>query len=115
VPTAVVDQNGSPLVGGDEVGQGIDFGCARTGTSVWCWGEDVVGQLGDGAGESSRSYAAPVTGLPPVTQIAVGAYSACALDTSMNVWCWGQGGQGELGDGTRMGRPAPQISFAACP
>lgn len=116
VPTAVVRQDGMPLVGADEVGQGINHGCARLGSDVWCWGSDLTGQLGDGSAGGINPYATQVSGLPPVTQLAIAAYASCAVDSGGGVWCWGAGPAGQLGDGTFTAvRATPQLSFDACP
>lgn len=115
VPTSVKTTSGD-LIGADEVGQGIAHGCARLGANVWCWGRNTNGQLGDGNVGAGRPYAAPVVGLPSITRIAIGAYTSCAVDTDQAVWCWGLGGNGELGNGQLLGnQPTPTLSFAACP
>lgn len=115
VPTPVRTAT-APLTGADEVGQGIEHGCARLGTAVWCWGNNTSGQLGDGTTGGVRAYAAPVVGLPPVTQLGIGAYTSCAVDEARNVWCWGRGSNGELGNGlVTQTQPTPALSFAACP
>ena len=110
VKTATVD-----LTGADEVGQGIEHGCARIGTAVWCWGRNDSGQLGDGTTGVGRPYAASVIGLPPVTQLGIGAWTSCAVDMNQAVWCWGMGSEGELGNGTTpVAQPTPLQSFDAC-
>jgi alpha-tubulin suppressor-like RCC1 family protein len=115
VPVPVQTASGD-LVGADEVGMGIEHGCARLGTEVWCWGRNDSGQLGDGGTGAGRPYAAPVVGLPPVEQLAIGAYTSCAVDTGRGVWCWGLGMNGELGGGTIIAaQPSPAQSFDACP
>jgi alpha-tubulin suppressor-like RCC1 family protein len=109
-----VTTGSSTLGGADEVGLGIEHGCARLGGEVWCWGGNNRGQLGDGDVGPGRATAARVAGLPPVTRLAVGAYTTCALDESDGVWCWGAGDNGELGDGsTTQMRPIPTRSFTA--
>jgi alpha-tubulin suppressor-like RCC1 family protein len=84
---------------------GRDFACARMpDESVWCWGINSRGQLGQGDLET-RSQAVRVP-LPPTLQIAVGTTHACAA-TSDGLWCWGSNATSELGDGTTTDRPAP--------
>jgi alpha-tubulin suppressor-like RCC1 family protein len=67
--------------------------------SVWCWGQNTVGQLGNGATADSL-VPVRVTGLPAATDVAAGEYHTCAVDTAHRVWCWGSNAYGELGNGT---------------
>jgi alpha-tubulin suppressor-like RCC1 family protein len=67
--------------------------------TVWCWGQNIAGQLGDG-GTADSLVPVKVTGLPPATDVAAGEYHTCAVDTSQQVWCWGSNAYGELGNGT---------------
>lgn len=67
------------------------------GGGVWCWGYNVVGQLGDGT-TTNRALAVPVVGLTSgVSAIAAGNGHACALMSSGGVQCWGSGAMGQLG------------------
>jgi hypothetical protein len=115
VPTPVVDAAMQPLMGGEEVGQGIDSGCARIGTDVWCWGDNSSGQLGDASPAAGHPYAVKVPGLPPIVQLGVAAYSACALAADGGVWCWGLGSDGELANGMTATKRSPVLAFTACP
>ncbi|MFT5434307.1 MAG: hypothetical protein ACI9OJ_005020 [Myxococcota bacterium] len=47
--------------------------------------------------------------LPGITGVAVanGLQHHCALDVDGVVWCWGQGGDGQLGDGSRIEQSSP--------
>lgn len=71
--------------------------------TVWCWGADDVGQLGDGGVDAQpRPVPQPVTGLPgTVIDVAAGFATACALLSSGEPLCWGDDHQGMLGDGVR--------------
>jgi len=68
--------------------------------SVWCWGYNGKGQLGDGTVESHESPA-PVQGLSDVVGLSVYEWHACAVKSDGEVWCWGRNNYGQLGDGSR--------------
>jgi alpha-tubulin suppressor-like RCC1 family protein len=82
---------------------------------VRCWGNDELGQLGDGG-----PLAGPAAGVPatvalgePARAISAGADFTCALLASGLVRCWGADDSGQLGDGaTSVGgssAPAAQV------
>ena len=64
--------------------------------TVWAWGDDRYGQLGDGK-TTSEATAIKVPGLPAVVAVAGGFYHAVALDASGGVWAWGDNVDGEAG------------------
>ena len=75
--------------------------------SVWAWGYNGNGQLGDG---SKIERAAPVEVLPPgsgVIQIAAGKIYSLALKADGSVWAWGNNAWGQMGDGTKTDRLSP--------
>lgn len=81
-----------------EVAIGAGFACARLhDKTVWCWGGNRGGQLGNGSGEALRREPQLVSGLSGVEQIAVGLIHACALITDGTVRCWGININGQLG------------------
>lgn len=74
--------------------------CAVTrDSSVWCWGDNTYGQLGNG---SRRGSAVPtkVVGMSNARSVAAGVFHTCALLADSRVKCWGYNGYGQLGDGT---------------
>ncbi len=77
---------------------GGDHTCALLASgSVYCWGYNQYGQLGNGtAGDSSTPVAVVI---PEATGIAAGADHSCAVLASGGVACWGFNEFGELGDG----------------
>lgn len=75
-----------------------------TNASVWAWGDNQKGQLGDG---SRASFDVPVTVTVPagVTFVKVnsGGYSCYAIDGSGRLWTWGGNDNGKLGTGSGTG------------
>lgn len=67
--------------------------------TVWAWGENGTGQLGDGT-LTARSQPVRVVGLGNVTAVAAGWYHTLALRSDGTVWAWGRGASGQLGNGT---------------
>jgi len=67
--------------------------------SVWCWGKNTTGQLGNGTTADS-TVPVQVAGLPPAVAVAGGHDHTCAIDASHQVWCWGANAFGQLGNGT---------------
>lgn len=50
---------------------------------------------------STLSTFRPVSSVTDVTDVALGAGTACATTVAGRVWCWGEGSVGQLGTGTR--------------
>jgi alpha-tubulin suppressor-like RCC1 family protein len=81
--------------------------CARkVDGTVWCWGGNFDGQLGDGT-TVDRNVPVQVVGITTAVQIAVGMNHSCARLQDGTVRCWGQGFEGELGDGSGKNSSTP--------
>lgn len=69
--------------------------------TVWSWGENTNGQLGNGA-NANATIAQPVstgqTGVASINRIAAGGSHSLALDVNGHVWAWGYNGYGQLGN-----------------
>ncbi|GAA0423761.1 hypothetical protein Acor_44450 [Acrocarpospora corrugata] len=76
---------------------------AKDGT-VWAWGRNDDGQVGDHAADPVRTPAR-VPGLTGVTQVAAGWSGSLALRSDGTVWAWGV--YPFLGDGTQASRGVP--------
>jgi alpha-tubulin suppressor-like RCC1 family protein len=80
-------------------GHGLEV---RSDGTVWAWGDNRVGQLGDGT-TTGRLAPVQVTGLTGVTQVAGGCTHSLALRSDGTVWAWGDNRFGTLGRGTITG------------
>ncbi|AVM00251.1 serine/threonine protein kinase [Gordonia iterans] len=79
--------------------------CAVADGDLYCWGANVVGQLGDGTKETRRAPE-KVPDLSEVTAVTTDIGSTCAI-ASGKAYCWGNNKLGQLGDGTKENRTSP--------
>ena len=74
--------------------------------TVWAWGNNGDGQLGDGTA-TNRSTPIQVNDLVDVTTIDGGASHSLALKSDGTVWAWGNNGYGQLGNGATTNKAIP--------
>jgi alpha-tubulin suppressor-like RCC1 family protein/subtilisin family serine protease len=74
--------------------------------TVWAWGLNSSGQLGDGGGPGTQTPR-QVSGLSNVAGVAAGLMHSVALRSDGTVWAWGYNTGGLVGDGTTTNRNAP--------
>ena len=67
--------------------------------TVWAWGDNFYGQLGDGTFDN-KTIPVQVSELTGVKAIAGGGYHSLALKEDGTVWAWGSNRKGQLGNGT---------------
>ncbi|XXY17664.1 MopE-related protein [Sorangium sp. So ce216] len=81
-----------------------------TDGSVWSWGRNNYGQIGNGtSGTTNRTtpYQVALGGM--ATAVAAGGGHSLALLSDKTVKAWGYNGQGQLGLGSTTSQPLPQI------
>ena len=71
-----------------------------------CWGQNDVGQLGDGTTTSS-TISVRVNGINHATLATAGGAHSCAALTSGGVQCWGDNRAAQLGNGYPLGSGDP--------
>ncbi len=79
---------------------------ARSDGSVWTWGQNQNGQLGDNSTNQS-SVPVQLAGLSGIAEVAAGYYHSVALKSDGTVWAWGLNLFGQLGDNTTNQRLVP--------
>lgn len=81
--------------------------CAIKGDgSMWCWGENEGGQLGNGT-KQLQTTPVRVGERSDWKQVSAGRDYTCGLTTDGKAWCWGGNVLGVLGNGTAKERTAP--------
>ena len=93
------------------IAAGYNHNCAllRSG-KVHCWGDNSVGQLGNGTWIDS-SVPASDCGITNVVAISAGSNYNCVVLRDSTVWCWGYSQYGALGNGSTFDRGWPvQVS-----
>jgi alpha-tubulin suppressor-like RCC1 family protein len=90
-----------------QVSSGQDHTCAtRSDGTLWCWGLNSEGRLGDG---TTTNRLSPVQVVPGTTWawVAGSQFHTCATRSDGTLWCWGKNDYGQLGDGTTTNRLSP--------
>lgn len=82
--------------------------CALTiSGSMWCWGDNLNGQLGDGT-TVAKSAPTAVDGIPDeIVAIGAGDNHSCAALAGGGIKCWGWGTRGQLGQGQAVSSSQP--------
>nr|WP_243753256.1 S-layer homology domain-containing protein [Paenarthrobacter sp. MSM-2-10-13] len=71
--------------------------------SVWAWGSNYYGQLGNSSGGQYSSVPLEVQGLNSVRSVATNGNTAYALRSDGTVWAWGNNTKGQQGQGHTLG------------
>ncbi len=88
----------------------------KSNGKAYCWGDNSVGQLGNGSTESSMTPVA-VSGNLRLRSISVGWDHTCGVTDDNDAYCWGRGRYGRLGNGSSENSMVPTavsggLSFA---
>jgi hypothetical protein len=84
----------------------------KTDGTLWVWGSNSTGQIGD---NTIISRSTPVTTFAGGTnwkQVACGGPCTAAIKTDGTLWTWGSNTSGNLGDNTVISRSTPVTTFA---
>lgn len=112
---AVLTPTLAPLVGATTITSGEDFSCAVANKTIYCWGKNSQGQLGNqDTGNLTKVAIRPMYAQPDllsgIQAISAGMGHTCAIRKSA-VWCWGNNNSGQLGDNTTIDRDGAVITI----
>ena len=79
----------------------------KTDGTLWTWGLNDNGQLGDNTTLAKSSPVTTIAGGTNWKQVAGGAYHNAAVKTDGTLWTWGYNGFGGLGDNTTVNKSSP--------
>jgi hypothetical protein len=87
-------------------GEGTSAGVKTDGT-LWTWGYNGYGQLGNNSITTTSSPVQTVSGGNTWKKVLVGSYMVIALKTDGTLWTWGENGAGQLGTNDTTNRSSP--------
>lgn len=87
-------------------GQSFSLAVTTAGT-VYGWGAQYYGQLGNGSSATAVLAPVQIPGLSSAVQVTVGVNHGLMLKSDGTVWAWGQGYYGQLGLGDYVDRGSP--------
>ena len=84
---------------------GASYTCGvTTGDKGYCWGNNTVGQLGNG-NTFRRATPTPIAGGLSFRQVSAGYGHTCGVTTDDRAFCWGANHRGSLGNGSATDSP----------
>jgi alpha-tubulin suppressor-like RCC1 family protein len=79
----------------------------RSNGTIWAWGFNNRGQLGDGTTVNKSSPISVVGGFTDWVQISAGQYHTAAVRANGTAWAWGAATNGILGDNSTVSKSSP--------
>ena len=114
IPVLPTSQTSDPVQVTGTTWQSVSAGESHTcaimldGT-LWCWGSNTSGQLGDNTLDSKSTPVAVGTFGQTWAMVAAGVTHTCALATGGALWCWGDNSAGQLGIGSKQPSEIPTL------
>ena len=76
----------------------------KNDNSLWAWGGNIDGQIGDG---TTISKSMPVKIMDDVKAVSAGEQHNLVIKNDNSLWAWGNNDYGQLGDGTTVDKLTP--------
>jgi alpha-tubulin suppressor-like RCC1 family protein len=114
VPTTTVDLGNVSTRYAVQVSLGFQHTCAISNDDkLFCWGYNAAGQLGDGTTTARYTPSTSIVlGNDPTryaVQVSLGYHHTCAISNDNKLFCWGDNGYYQVGDGTYVSPSIPTI------
>jgi alpha-tubulin suppressor-like RCC1 family protein len=113
--SAAISNTALQVAGGNDfrvVAAGLSWSLGlKSDGSVWAWGSNLSGQLGNGTTGGTSNVPLQISNLTGITALACGGVAGpsfrighnLALRSDGTVWAWGDNASGQLGNGTTGG------------
>lgn len=88
-------------------GGGSNGAAIRKNGTLWTWGINTSGRLGDNSVTSKSSPVSIANGGTNWKQVSCGGATMAAVKTDGTLWTWGDNDLGQLGDGTTISKSSP--------
>jgi hypothetical protein len=85
----------------------ISTAAIKTDGTLWTWGENGTGKLGNNSIISQSSPVQTISGGTNWKVVSMGGRQMAAIKIDGTLWVWGQGVNGELGNNTSIGQSSP--------
>jgi alpha-tubulin suppressor-like RCC1 family protein len=92
---------------------GYHAAAIKTDGTLWTWGYNTYGQLGDNTQVHRSSPVQTIAGGTNWKSVSGGFYHTAAIKTDGTLWTWGHNGDGRLGDNTSAFKFSPVQTIAA--
>ncbi len=92
--------------GGTHAAAALHTTAIKTDHTLWAWGSNYYGQLGDGT-MIDKSTPAQIGSGTNWKSVSAGGVHTTALQVDGTLWAWGANDYGQLGDGSSVGRSSP--------
>ena len=86
---------------------GANVAAIKTDGTLWTWGWNFSGQLGNNTTTSKSSPIQTVAGGTNWKAVDIGQAHIAAIKTDGTLWTWGRNEDGQLGDGTTVDKSSP--------
>lgn len=82
----------------------------QTDGTIWGWGRNVEGQIGDGT-NTQRNAPTRIGSANDWKQISCGGYQTSAIKKDGSLWVWGKNNFGQLGTNDKVNRLTPVTTY----